>query len=221
MEFIPLAEETGLIVPIGEWVLREACRQYAAWLRQGIGLPHIAVNVSARQFKQKGFVENIGSITRAEGIAPHCLELEITESLLIDSISGVEETLHELRRMGIALGLDDFGTGYSSLAYLRRFPIETVKIDRSFVADLGTSADAGAIATAIIAMAHALDKEVVAEGVETKNQAALLTRMKCDHIQGYYYSRPLAPTEFAQFFAETAVTSASESAVPMLISAFG
>ena len=221
MEFIPLAEETGLIVPIGEWVLREACRQYAAWRREGIDLPHIAVNVSARQFKQKEFVKNIGSITRAEGIAPHCLELEITESLLIDSISGVEEMLHELRRMGIALGLDDFGTGYSSLAYLRRFPIKTVKIDRSFVSDLGTSADAGAIATAIIAMAHALDKQVVAEGVETKNQAALLARMKCDHIQGYHYSRPLPPTEFAQFFAEAAVTSASKSAAPMLISAFG
>ena len=158
MEFIPLAEETGLIVPIGEWVLREACRQYAAWRGKGIDLPHIAVNVSARQFKQKEFVENIGSITRAEGIAPHCLELEITESLLIDSISGVEETLHELSRMGIALSLDDFGTGYSSLAYLRRFPLKTVKIDRSFVSDLGTSADAGAIATAIIAMAHALGK---------------------------------------------------------------
>jgi EAL domain-containing protein (putative c-di-GMP-specific phosphodiesterase class I) len=117
-EFIPLAEETGLIVPIGEWVLREACRQYVAWLREGIDLPHIAVNVSARQFKQKEFLKNIESITRAEGIAPNCLELEITESLLIDSISGVEDTLLELCRMGISLGLDDFGTGYSSLAYL-------------------------------------------------------------------------------------------------------
>ena len=221
MEFIPLAEETGLIVPIGEWVLREACRQYAAWHSEGIALPHIAVNVSARQFKQKEFVETIGSIIRAAGIAPQCLELEITESLLIDSISGVEETLDELTSMGIALSLDDFGTGYSSLAYLRRFPLKTVKIERSFVADLGTSADAGAIATAIIAMAHALGKQVVAEGVETNKQAALLTRMKCDHIQGYHYSRPLPPTEFAQFFASTAVTSASKSTAPMLISAFG
>jgi EAL domain-containing protein (putative c-di-GMP-specific phosphodiesterase class I) len=179
------------------------------------------VNVSARQFKQKEFVKNIGSITRAEGIAPHCLELEITESLLIDSLSGVEETLLELCRMGIALGLDDFGTGYSSLAYLRRFPIRTVKIDRSFISDLGTSVDAGAIAAAIIAMAHALDKQVVAEGVETKNQMALLARMKCDHIQGYHYSRPLPPAEFAQFFAAAAVTSADKSPAPKLISAFG
>ena len=221
MEFIPLAEETGLIVPIGEWVLREACRQYVAWRAEGIDLPHVAVNVSARQFKQKEFVENIRSITRSEGIEPQCLELEITESLLIDSVSGVEETLHELDRMGIALGLDDFGTGYSSLAYLRRFPMKTVKIDRSFVSDLDTSADARAIATAIIAMAHALDKQVVAEGVETKDQMALLARMKCDHIQGYHYSRPLTPTQFAQFFAEAAVTSTSQSAVPMMRSAIG
>jgi len=221
MEFIPLAEETGLIVPIGEWVLREACRQYVAWRSEGIELPHIAVNVSARQFKQKEFVDNIVAITRAEGIAPHCLELEITESLLIDSVSGVEETLHELNSMGIALSLDDFGTGYSSLAYLRRFPLKTVKIERSFVSDLGTSADAGAIATAIIAMAHALGKQVVAEGVETKKQAALLTRMKCDHIQGYHYSRPLTPGDFARFFGKAPVISASKSAVPIIISAFG
>ena len=158
MEFIPLAEETGLIVPIGEWVLREACRQYAAWRSKGIALPNIAVNVSARQFKQKNFVATIESIIRAEGVPPHCLELEITESVLIDSISGVEETLQELSSMGIGLSLDDFGTGYSSLAYLRRFPLKTVKIERSFVSDLGTSEGAGAIATAIIAMAHALGK---------------------------------------------------------------
>jgi len=202
MEFIPLAEETGLIVPIGEWVLREACHQYAAWCGEGIALPHIAVNVSARQFKQKAFVETLGSIVRAAGIAPHCLELEITETLLIDSISGVEETLHALTGMGIALSLDDFGTGYSSLAYLRRFPLTTVKIERSFVSDLGTSEGAGAIATAIIAMAHALGKQVVAEGVETNKQAALLTRMKCDHIQGYHYSRPLTPSEFARFYTD-------------------
>ena len=221
MDFIPLAEETGLIVPIGEWVLRESCRQYASWRSEGIALPHIAVNVSARQFKQKEFVETIGSTIRAEGIAPHCLELEITESLLIDSISGVEETLHELTRMGIALSLDDFGTGFSSLAYLRRFPLKTVKIERSFVSDLGTSADAGAIATAIIAMAHALGKQVVAEGVETNKQAQLLTRMKCDHIQGYHYSRPLTPAEFARFFANAAAIPAGTSTVPMRISASG
>jgi EAL domain-containing protein (putative c-di-GMP-specific phosphodiesterase class I) len=221
MEFIPLAEETGLIVPIGEWVLREACRQYVAWCREGIDLPHIAVNVSARQFKQREFVQNIQSIARAEGMAPHCLELEITESVLIDSISGVEDTLHELNSIGIALGLDDFGTGYSSLAYLRRFPMKTVKIDRSFVSDLDTSDDAGAITAAIIAMAHALDKQVVAEGVETSNQAALLTRMKCDHIQGYHYSRPLTPTEFAQFFARSAVQPTGKSPLPMPMAAFG
>jgi diguanylate cyclase (GGDEF)-like protein/PAS domain S-box-containing protein len=221
MEFIPLAEETGLIVPIGEWVLREACRQCVAWRKEGIELPHIAVNVSARQFKQRGFVEHVRSIIHAEGIAPHCLELEITESLLIDSISDVEETLHELNSLGISLSLDDFGTGYSSLAYLRRFPIKAVKIDRSFVSDLDTSNDARAIATAIIAMAHALDKQVVAEGVETKTQLMLLARMKCDHIQGYYYSKPLTPIEFSQFFTKTTVSAATKSIIPMMTSAFG
>jgi len=221
MEFIPLAEETGLIVPIGEWVLREACRQYAAWRSNGILLPHIAVNVSARQFKQKEFVATIESIIRAEEVPPHCLELEITESVLIDSISGVEETLQELNSMGIGLSLDDFGTGYSSLAYLRRFPLKTVKIERSFVSDLGMTADSAAIATAIIAMAHALGKEVVAEGVETGKQVATLIRMKCDHIQGYHYSRPLNPTALARFFSEFAVISASESGLPEPMSVIG
>ena len=221
MDFIPLAEETGLIVPIGEWVLREACRQYAAWRSDGIVLPHVAVNVSARQFKQRDFVETIGAILRAEQMAPHCLELEITESLLIDSISGVEETLEALARMGIALSLDDFGTGYSSLAYLRSFPLKTVKIERSFVADLGMSADAGAIATAIIAMAHALGKQVVAEGVETNKQVAILSRMKCDQIQGYHFSRPLTPTEFARFFTEAAATADRNTAGHRMISAVG
>ena len=221
MEFISLAEETGLIVPIGEWVLREACRQYVAWRRQGLELPHVAVNVSARQFKQRAFVEQIESIMRAEGIAPQCLELEITESLLIDSIGDVKATLHELNSMGISLSLDDFGTGYSSLAYLRRFPIQAVKIDRSFVSDLDTSNGASAIAAAIIAMAHALDKQVVAEGVETRKQLMLLTGMKCDHIQGYHYSRPLTATEFSQFFASRSATATARLAIPRVAPVLG
>ena len=198
-EFIALAEETGLIEPIGEWVLREACRQYVAWREEGVLLPHLAVNVSARQFRQREFVAKVRSIVRETGIAPQCLELEITESLLIDPNNGVAGMLDEIQALGIALGLDDFGTGYSSLAFLKRFPLRTVKIDRTFITDLGAADDSGAIAAAIIAMAHALQRRVVAEGVETERQAAILARLGCDHIQGYYYSRPLTVPLLAEF----------------------
>jgi len=203
-EFIPLAEETGLIEPIGDWVLREACRQFRAWQAEGIGLSCVAVNVSPRQFRQKGFVQRVGAIAKGAGIGAECLELEITEGLLIDANSGVASMLDELRAMGIALSLDDFGTGYSSLAYLKRFQVETVKIDRSFVTELGGDEGTGAIAAAIIAMAHALGKRVVAEGVETERQAAILDRLGCDDIQGYYVSRPLSAGHFAQFLRLTA-----------------
>jgi diguanylate cyclase (GGDEF)-like protein len=198
-EFIALAEETGLIEPIGEWALREACRQYVTWQDEGVLLPHLAVNVSARQFRQKEFVAKVQSIVRETGIAPQCLELEITESLLIDANNGVAGMLDEIHALGIGLGLDDFGTGYSSLAYLKRFPVRTVKIDRTFVTDLSAAGDSGAIASAIIAMAHALQRRVVAEGVETERQAAILARLGCDHIQGYYYSRPLTVPMLAEF----------------------
>ena len=198
-EFIALAEETGLIEPIGKWALREACRQHAAWQAEGVLLPYIAVNVSARQFRQKGFAADVQSIVRGTGIAPHCLELEITESLLIDASDGVVAMLDELLALGITVGLDDFGTGYSSLACLKRFPTRTVKIDRAFVLDLGDDDGTGAIAAAIVAMAHALDKRVVAEGVETERQAAILTRLGCDHIQGHYYSRPLTAAMLGAF----------------------
>jgi EAL domain-containing protein (putative c-di-GMP-specific phosphodiesterase class I) len=198
-EFIALAEETGLIEPIGEWALREACHQYVAWQEEGVMLPHLAVNVSARQFRQKEFVAKVRAIVRETGIAPQCLELEVTESLLIDANSGVAAMLDELHALGMNLGLDDFGTGYSSLAHLKHFPMRTVKIDRTFITDLGGADGSGAIATAIIAMAHALQRRVVAEGVETERQAAILARLGCDHIQGYYYSRPLTVPMLAEF----------------------
>jgi diguanylate cyclase (GGDEF)-like protein len=205
-DFIALAEETGLIEPIGEWVLREACRQYVAWQEEGIRLPHLAVNVSARQFRQKGLVAKVRSIIEEAGIAPHCLELEITESLLIEANNGIAAMFDELQALGVTLALDDFGTGYSSLGYLKRFPMRTVKIDRSFVMDLTADDDgAGAIAAAIVAMAHALQKRVVAEGVETERQAALLTRLGCDHIQGYHYSHPLTAPMLAAFVTRAAV----------------
>ena len=203
-EFIQLAEETGLIEPIGDWVLREACRQFRAWQIEGVAAPLIAVNVSARQFRQKGFVEKTRSILGSAGIAPQCLELEIKESLLVDATSGVAAMLDELTKMGVTLSLDDFGTGSSSLASLARFPLATVKIDRAFVADLGTDEDAGAIASAVIAMAHALNKRVLAEGVETEIQAAVLARLGCDHIQGHYVSRPLDAAQLAEFIRQSA-----------------
>ena len=203
-EFIALAEETGLIEPIGEWVLHEACRQYVAWQAEGILLPHLVVNVSARQFRQKGFVAKVQSIVRDMRMAPQCLEFEITESLLTEANDGIAAMLDELRTLGITLGLGDFGTGHSSLAYLKRFPIQTVKIDRSFVAGLSTDEGAGSIAAAIVAMAHALQKEVLAKGVETERQAAILARLGCDHIQGYHHSRPLTAAMLAEFVTKAA-----------------
>jgi EAL domain-containing protein (putative c-di-GMP-specific phosphodiesterase class I) len=203
-EFIGLAEETGLIEPIGEWALREACRQYVAWQDEGVSVPLLAVNVSARQFRQKEFVAKIRAIMRETRIAPQCLELEITESLLIEANDGVAAMFDEIHALGITLGLDDFGTGYSSLAYLKRFPMRTVKIDRTFVTDLSADGGSGAIASAIIAMAHALQRRVVAEGVETERQAAILARLGCDHIQGFYYSRPLTVPMLAEFVRQAA-----------------
>ena len=218
-EFIQLAEETGLIEPIGEWVLREACRQYRAWQIEGIAVPVIAVNVAMRQFRQKGFVEKIRSIIGSTGIAPHCLELEIKESLLMDANGGVAAMLDELTTMGLTLSLDDFGTGYSSLAYLKRFPLATVKIDRSFVSDLSADEDSCAIASAVVAMAHALKKRVLAEGVETEQQAAILDRLGCDHIQGHYVSRPLNATMFSEFIRQSAAGGAKRPPAPARIAA--
>jgi len=210
-EFMQLAEETGLIEPIGDWVLREACAQYRAWMSEGILLPRLAINVSPRQFRQKGFVERLATIVRGAEIPPDRIELEITESLLIDSNSGLAAMLDELRGLGVTLSLDDFGTGYSSLAYLERFKVETVKIDRAFVTELAGDEGSGAIAVAIIAMAHALRKRVVAEGVETDRQAAILGRLGCDDIQGHYISRPLSPVGFARFFERAAADAAKKS----------
>jgi diguanylate cyclase (GGDEF)-like protein len=207
-EFLPLAEETGLIAPIGEWALREACRQYVAWQAGGTLLPYLAVNVSARQFRQQGFVAMVRSMVRDTGIPPHCLELEITESLLIEANDDVAAMLDELRALGITVGLDDFGTDYSSLACLKRFPIKTVKIDRSFVTDLSSDDGAGTLAAAIVAMAHALEKRVVAEGVETGKQAAILARLGCDRIQGNYYSHPLTAAMLGDFVTAAAAGAA-------------
>ena len=196
-----LAEEVGLIEPLGRWILDQACARYKLLASQGIRLDRLSVNVSARQFRQSDFVDFVASTAARHAVPPHCLELEITESLLMSANDEVDQALRALKDLGIRLAIDDFGTGYSSLAYLKQFSFDVVKIDRSFVKDLETNAESRAITSAIIAMAHALRKEVVAEGVETEGQLAILRSLACDQIQGYFLAQPLAPREFMEFAA--------------------
>ena len=188
VEFIALAEETGLIIPIGNWVLRTACRQLAAWHVSGWPEARMAVNISGRQLQQDVFVAQLLAIITDTGAAPHGLELELTESMLVDADAKTIAKLDALRASGIALAIDDFGTGYSSMSYLKMFPINTLKIDRSFVRDLPANVQDAAIATAIIAMARSLNLHVVAEGVETAGQAAFLRACGCHSGQGFLYS---------------------------------
>jgi diguanylate cyclase (GGDEF)-like protein/PAS domain S-box-containing protein len=200
-QFIPIAEENGLIIPIGEWVLREACRQNSEWRK--LGLPEIvmAVNLSAVQFRQKDLGAMIVDILRQSGLAPSALELEITESSVMRNSDAAIELLQQLKEMGLKLSMDDFGTGYSSLGYLKRLPIGKLKIDQSFVRDLMTDPDDAVIAQTIITMAHSLKLKVVAEGVETAEQLAFLQQQQCDEMQGYYFSRPLVAEQFASLLA--------------------
>ncbi len=191
-DFIPIAEETGLIVGIGEWVLRTACAQHRAWARSGLYPPlRMAVNLSARQFKQQDIAKMVSRALEDSGCEPNCLELEITESILMDNAEAAAATLQKLADMGVHLAIDDFGTGYSSLAYLKRFPIHALKIDRSFVRDITTDTDDAAIAKAVIALAHSMKLRVIAEGVETSEQLDFLREQRCDQMQGYLLSRPL------------------------------
>ncbi|MCG2584130.1 bifunctional diguanylate cyclase/phosphodiesterase [Massilia sp. TS11] len=196
-EFIPIAEETGLIESIGEWVLRTACAQMAAWRRAGLQPGRVAVNLSARQFRQRALQESVANILRETGCPPQALELEITESVIMENPEMAIHALEGLSQMGVALAVDDFGTGYSSLAYLKRFPIDALKIDRSFVRDITTDIEDAAIARAVIVLAHSLRLAVIAEGVETAEQLAYLHEQRCDQIQGYYLARPLSPEAFA------------------------
>ena len=200
IEFIPIAEDTGLIVGIGRWVLKEACRQNAEWQQAGLRPLRVAVNLSARQFASGNLLAEIDSVLAATGLPVSSLELEITESMVMEDPEGVIKLLGVIHDKGIHLALDDFGTGHSSLAYLKRFPIDCVKIDRAFIKDTPENADDVAIAKTIVAMAKALNLSTVAEGVENVEQLALMKAMGCDQIQGYYFSRPLAANDFLDYY---------------------
>ncbi len=198
-EFIPLAEETGLIVQIDEWVLKAACAQNKAWQAEGLPPITVAVNLSGQNFFRKNLVENIFRITKDIDLDPQCLELELTESVLMKNAREAATTLAALKEMGLRISIDDFGTGYSSLSYLKRFPLDTLKIDQSFVREITTDADSAAITTAIIAMAHSLKLRVLAEGVETEEQLGFLRNHGCQALQGFLFSRPLPAAQVVQF----------------------
>jgi len=196
-KFIRIAENSGLIVPIGEWVLRTACSQARKWQDEGLLAVPVAVNVSAVQFRQEGFRKLIDRVLRETGLAPQYLELELTESLLLSNADVTLSVLRGLKAMGLKLAIDDFGTGYSSFGYLKHFPVSKLKIDRSFVRDVAVNPDDAAITTAIISMAKSLSLKVIAEGVEDEAQMSFLRAHQCDEIQGYYFSKPLAPEDAA------------------------
>jgi EAL domain-containing protein (putative c-di-GMP-specific phosphodiesterase class I) len=191
MRFIGLAEESGLIVGLGEWVVRTACRQASVWRAAGLDALTVSVNVSARQFEEKRLVERIAGALRDTGLPPSSLELEVTESLLMRDLNQAVERMRELKEMGVSLSIDDFGTGYSSLSALKSFPISTLKIDKSFVRDIAVSADDQAIALAVISLGHRLQLRVIAEGVETVEQRDFLRANDCDEMQGYLFSPPV------------------------------
>jgi EAL domain-containing protein (putative c-di-GMP-specific phosphodiesterase class I) len=194
-QFIPVAEESGLILPIGHWILRQVCEQLRQWTLNDLNTVRVAVNLSALQFRQANFVESLEQLIAETGIRPELLELEITESTLMESSENTIDNLNRLRKHGFTIAVDDFGTGYSSLNYLKRFPIDRLKIDQSFVRDMDSDPDDAAIVSAIIAMAHNLNLDVIAEGVEKKAPLDLLRGLRCHEVQGFIYSRPLPPGE--------------------------
>ncbi|MDA8429593.1 MAG: EAL domain-containing protein [Geobacteraceae bacterium] len=210
--FIPLAEETGLIEPISAWVLETACKQNRAWQEAGLPAIAVAVNLSACQFRQKNLAGVVERVLRESGLAPRYLELEITESLVMQNLDRVTTILNELQVLGTTLSMDDFGTGYSSLSYLKRFPFNTLKIDQSFVRDITSAPDSAAIAKTIIAMAHNLRLKVIAEGVETPGQLNFLRRHHCDEIQGFLFSKPIVADAFGDLLRENRMLSFGDQA---------
>ncbi|HLF12016.1 MAG TPA: EAL domain-containing protein, partial [Gammaproteobacteria bacterium] len=197
-QFIPIAEECGFIVPIGRWVLREACRQTRAWQDAGLPPMGIAINISTVELRANDFVASVGAILMETGLDPRYLELELTETFLMQDSNSTAKVLRALKDMGLGLALDDFGTGYSSLSYLKRFPIDTLKIDRSFVRDLTTDSDDAGIVSAVIGMGKSLHMKVIAEGVETREQLAFLQEQSCPEGQGYYFSQPVVAEKFTE-----------------------
>ncbi len=208
-EFIPLAEKSGLIVPIGAEVIAAVCRQLSRWRAEGVGPIQVSLNVSARQFRSGDLEGTIAACLERCAIAPSALTVELTESMLMSDPHEAAARLGRLKGTGIRISLDDFGTGYSSLAYLSRFPIDELKIDQTFVRDIDTDPSAATIAASIIALAHRMRLKVVAEGVETEGQLAYLRRNGCDEVQGYYFSRPLPPEEFAELVVQGGKSLAS------------
>jgi diguanylate cyclase (GGDEF)-like protein len=197
-KFIPMAEDSGLMLPIGTWVLKMACTQGRAWAEE-LGAPFtMAVNVSAAQFRQDNFARMVSDVLEETGLDPECLELEVPEIVLIKHGVSTASTLKALRARGVRVAVDDFGTGYSSLGHLHRFPVDTLKIDKSFVREIGKPGDRSRVASAVIALARSLNLRVVAEGVETFEELDFLAEHECDDAQGYYFGRPVSPDEFAE-----------------------
>jgi EAL domain-containing protein (putative c-di-GMP-specific phosphodiesterase class I) len=209
--FIVVAEQSGLIVDLGDWVIREACRQFGLWQAEGIAPKRIGINVSGQQFRAQRLTCSVITAVEEAKIDPACIEIEITETAMMIDENQASRCLNQLKKFGVSIALDDFGTGFSSLSYIRRFPVDVLKIDRSFVDSIETNPEVHAIATAILAMAARLGLRVVAEGVETASQAELLRREECDELQGYFFSRPLAADKMTELLREKASRDRSQT----------
>ena len=205
LEFISIAEETGLIIPLGEWVMRKACEQAVAWQQAGLTPTRMAVNVASQQLTQSDLVTTVKHVLDATGLDGRFLEVEITESSLMSDVESTTKTLWDLKETGLSLSVDDFGTGYSSMSYLKRFPLDALKIDRSFVRDLTVDANDAAITKAVIALARALDLSTIAEGVEQEEQLAFLREQGCDLIQGFLISQPMPADEIGKILENQTV----------------
>jgi EAL domain-containing protein (putative c-di-GMP-specific phosphodiesterase class I)/ActR/RegA family two-component response regulator len=195
--FIPILEDNGMIVPVGAWVLDEACRQLKVWMAEGTPVVPVSVNLSGRQLQQRDLARSVERVLLERDVDPRLIELEITESVLMSNAEQAGEILRKLKKFGIRVSVDDFGTGYSSLGYLKSFPLDALKIDRSFVNDITTNPDDAMITSAVISLAHSLRLKVIAEGVETEAQLAMLAAKGCDEMQGYYYAKPMMPADCA------------------------
>jgi EAL domain-containing protein (putative c-di-GMP-specific phosphodiesterase class I) len=200
-EFLPRAEKNGLIVPINEWVLREACREAVTWPRRGLSPLRVGVNLSSIQFQKQSVPLLVARVLAETGLDPRRLDLELTESMLLEQTEAVVRDLQQLRDLGVGISIDDFGTRYSSLTYVKHFPVDRLKIDQSFVRDLGSNPHDAAIVRAIISLGHSLELEVVAEGVESAEQLAILVAEGCDEVQGYFFGRPMPSNDFVTMAA--------------------